>query len=1117
MPPTSVTGSTSLGLIQGASLTWRPTKIMNMRDLSRDDDFLSHLLVEKLGTGNVPLAVHKMDPSRRLPKVPAVDLMVIVRRLVECRSGPQNAVRQAVDELLALPVRYYLKPYTQKQINAFATHASRYFELYNPGGCIEIAHTSRYSHKTGKSELCILATRPLSPGIVIVELKGSMAYLSKEEDRELKRTDLRNVDIRRDFSVIHSRQMKKNHLFLGPARFVNHDCDNNCELFREGKYITFRVLRPIATGEEITAHYGDGYFGSKNRYCLCETCENGGRGGYAPEIDISGGEPDAAASDDDLSDSEPATTAVGNVNERRTRRGVYAIVQEQDDDSDESDDEEKEANKPLANAPDVGEFDLELGESSSCALPSTSRSSASSSVPPVSHDTELPDGTRAPFKSIISTRRQKMSASATATPEISTKSLTPMPSDFVQLPSRSARESASRPSTPLNSKGKEKERAPIKEEPEARILRARPSLHIDKTESLNIAKPFVPVGQDGQPLPTCVTCHNILPVIEVGGTIVWGLNIDTTPRRGRKRKELQECPRCMRHFAIYGQPWPARLSNQVVGPVTRDDAEASARRPAQKNPPAVDQKQASGVEERSAKRRKTDQAPAVEMSAEAKELLMPPKRKRGRPRKYPLPEEELPKRKRGRPRKTSPPRQPRPPPPPKPRATTPIVKVVKRRMSSPASVRSRNEPTSPTSSRGHLKPKSLAVQCQPRDSNGRFGKKVTTNGRFVRKRALQRTKVKRWLAHKREEQEQLQVDDTAEDLTPLTSGKRGISIAPDDSPRPGKRLRSGLHLGDSDEEPAPPNASSSSSSRFKGMNGSLLCRPNPANFARRTWAPPTGEDSSPEDEDAEGSLRTLESESNGPVTPEDRTPLPILGVDQFPFKDKHEVDSKPEDIAPHRPMPRPSMHGISSFLTFRPSPVNFARRRWSSTTKSPLESGSGTRRSQRLRPRSSLPSENNLSLAVPQSQIPSALSTRSTVAGRSVSPQKLTKASAISRAVSEAVSENLEDFSVHSLRRRTAFHGEESFDSTNSDDDHAIEELLTEMPETNEVPANEDPLSHLRVTYTTELPPVVPWKNAQATPMSHYLKKSASFCGDELASPTLVHAGWDSASDVLSD
>lgn len=108
------------------------------------------------------------------------------------------------------------------------SHASRYFELYHPSGCIEIAHTSRYSERTGKSELCILATRNLAPGTVITELKGSMANLTDEEDKSLKRTNANanplrsgNGDIRRDFSVIHSKQMKKNHLFLGPARFVN--------------------------------------------------------------------------------------------------------------------------------------------------------------------------------------------------------------------------------------------------------------------------------------------------------------------------------------------------------------------------------------------------------------------------------------------------------------------------------------------------------------------------------------------------------------------------------------------------------------------------------------------------------------------------------------------------------------------------------------------------------------------------------------------------------------------------------------------------------------------------------------------------------------------------------
>jgi [histone H4]-N-methyl-L-lysine20 N-methyltransferase len=171
-------------------------------------------------------------------------------QLVLFKGQSANAIRHAVDELLRLPsVLYYLRAYSQKQINAFATyvppdpplltseadkkpsHASRYFELYCPSGSIEITHTSRYSQFTGKSELCILATRAMSVGAVITELKGSMADLTDEEDKELKRTDRRNTDggIRRDFSVIHSRQMKKNHLFLGPARFVNVSTEHSHE------------------------------------------------------------------------------------------------------------------------------------------------------------------------------------------------------------------------------------------------------------------------------------------------------------------------------------------------------------------------------------------------------------------------------------------------------------------------------------------------------------------------------------------------------------------------------------------------------------------------------------------------------------------------------------------------------------------------------------------------------------------------------------------------------------------------------------------------------------------------------------------------------------------------
>ena len=73
-------------------------------------------------------------------------------------------------------------------------------------------------------------------------------------------------------------------------------------------------------------------------------------------------------------DSEPTVTEVGNVNERRTRRGVYAIVQEHDD-PDENEGEDKETGKPLAGTR-VVDINLESGDQSS-KRPSISRRSIS--------------------------------------------------------------------------------------------------------------------------------------------------------------------------------------------------------------------------------------------------------------------------------------------------------------------------------------------------------------------------------------------------------------------------------------------------------------------------------------------------------------------------------------------------------------------------------------------------------------------------------------------------------------------------------------------------------------------------------------------------------------------
>ncbi|KAG9006602.1 UTP-glucose-1-phosphate uridylyltransferase [Tulasnella sp. 427] len=306
-----------------APVTWSLTQgLMVARDLARDDDLLSHLLVDTIGTGpEAPLGMHKMDSARRMPKFNTEDILYIVRK--------------------------YIKFFGQKQINCFATHASRYLELYLPSGCIEIASTSRYTWKTGKKELCVLATVPLSVGQTVRELKGSLADLTAAEDEELRRTDRRQSEtgISRDFSVIHSKQKRCSQLFLGPARFVNHDCNPNCELIRDGRYITFRVVRPIAPGEEVTGWYGEDYFGDGNCDCLCETCEKGNKGGYTnrprpiseedEDSEGSGGDKGKGKPTASVADSADARNDTTPTASRKAIRPPVAVASEHDDDTED--------------------------------------------------------------------------------------------------------------------------------------------------------------------------------------------------------------------------------------------------------------------------------------------------------------------------------------------------------------------------------------------------------------------------------------------------------------------------------------------------------------------------------------------------------------------------------------------------------------------------------------------------------------------------------------------------------------------------------------------------------------------------------------------------------------
>ncbi|KAF9518101.1 hypothetical protein BS47DRAFT_1290088 [Hydnum rufescens UP504] len=248
----------------------------------------------------------------RLPVHNPQDVLRIIRKVMITSLSSEVRCRKATNDLLALAfVAKHIKTKTAEQIDAFATHAWRYFKLYLPNGTVEIAHTARYTWRTGKTELCVLATAPIRGGEYIEELEGSMARLSPEEDADLSRSRDDGLGSRRDFSVVQVMGGNRSLLFLGPARFVNHDCNANCELERKDKVMRFKTKRAIGAGEEITAHYATDYFGKDNCECLCQTCEDAGAGGFAPKP--------KPENEEDISSQEEE----GEISSRRTGGGPY--------------------------------------------------------------------------------------------------------------------------------------------------------------------------------------------------------------------------------------------------------------------------------------------------------------------------------------------------------------------------------------------------------------------------------------------------------------------------------------------------------------------------------------------------------------------------------------------------------------------------------------------------------------------------------------------------------------------------------------------------------------------------------------------------------------------------
>ena len=185
--------------------------------------------------------------------------------------------------LLALPGLKAFSNYLRsaEEHAAFQQHMIRYLKLYLPDCPFEISSTNRYTGTT--FEATIISRRTIWEGEEIKYLCGIRAILTPEEEEDLDKRG-------KNFSIIITTRNQATSLLAGLGRFANHDCNANVRLATPGiSSLQIFAVRNIGIREEITVAYDDNFFRDKNCECLCKTCEDGYRNGWAQSPDKSSG------------------------------------------------------------------------------------------------------------------------------------------------------------------------------------------------------------------------------------------------------------------------------------------------------------------------------------------------------------------------------------------------------------------------------------------------------------------------------------------------------------------------------------------------------------------------------------------------------------------------------------------------------------------------------------------------------------------------------------------------------------------------------------------------------------------------------------------------------------
>jgi histone-lysine N-methyltransferase SUV420H len=196
-----------------------------------------------------------------------------VRRIITSQIVSKSDVKEAVRQFCDLQGMMDAIPEHVEHRDHFRQHLQRYASIYMSDCPFIVTATDRY--RSDISQSSVTARRDIEACKTIKYLAGVQIMVNEKQEEDLVAAD-------NDFSLVVSSRRNTCSLLLGPVRFANHDCNANARLAAVGRAgVQVISVNPIRRGDEITVSYGDDYFGKDNKECLCFTCEQLERNGWA--------------------------------------------------------------------------------------------------------------------------------------------------------------------------------------------------------------------------------------------------------------------------------------------------------------------------------------------------------------------------------------------------------------------------------------------------------------------------------------------------------------------------------------------------------------------------------------------------------------------------------------------------------------------------------------------------------------------------------------------------------------------------------------------------------------------------------------------------------------------